>query len=974
MWNRVLTLVFVGVTLLLVLPGSVSAQSTIAGLVVDTTGGIIPGVTVEASSPALIEKVRSATTDGQGRYSIVDLRPGVYTVTFSLGGFSTVRREGIEVASSTNVPINAELQVGSLGETITVSGQTPVVDVQTTARRQVLARDTLDALPTSRNMQQIGSLIPGVKISAPDVGSSNSMNMVGMSGHGVTAKETSFMVDGMDIRSMSSDGSVQYYPNNAMTQEFNYQTSGIGADTSAGGVRLDMIPREGGNTYSAWGYVGGTPNQSWIGDNVSSNPKFQALTPSFTSGDSASFIHEINGAVGGPVKRDRLWFFGSARWQAVDQVVGDTFYAPQPITAANWWRAETWSDGEPGVSDQSILNLSLRMTGQLSQRNKLTALYDRTFKAQWHDMVSGDDPKTSTRVTDPKHLIYYNAQAKFTSTVTNRLLVEAGYSSTLEVRTSENQPGVGQERGTPAWYATAAHQDLLTGRMWKASPSGTRGVYPYRYVFSGHVTYVTGSHTAKVGVQFGTGNERNSNDANADLVQLYRNGVADSVRVFNTPTNANDAMNRDLGVYAQDAWTVKRMTLNAGVRMDHFNSSMMPTTLPAGRFAPIRVFEGQKNLPNWTNFSPRLGIAYDLFGTAKTALKASFGKYMETWGTGFAARYNPMRMANETRTWDDRNNDDIAQDNEIGPSGNVRFGLPIPTRRPDPAGVTRGFNTELTTGFQHQLLPGVSVSGTWFRRRLHNVERQDNVLVSLADYTPVQIVSPLDGAVITAYNLFQSKFGAVDRVDTNSKNSDLRRNTYNGIELGFSGRLPKGGMVFGGWTAERTINVACDNISDPNLLRFCDQSALGMPVTHEFKLAGNYALPLDLQVSAAFMSWVGRQLGVNWSIGRTTRYAANCIAPCTPGALVIPGLTPTSLVVPLIAPGTKFGDRWNQLDLGLRRTFRFGKYSLMADFQVFNALNSAAILNENQTFGSSLGRPTSTLEPRIMRVSTQFRF
>jgi hypothetical protein len=970
MWKRVSLLILFGG---LLLPGSVFAQSTIAGLVTDATGGVVPGVTVEAASPALIEKVRIGVTDAQGRYSIVDLRPGVYSLTFTLPGFSTVRRDGIEVASNVNVPINAEMRVGAVEETITVSGQTPVVDVQTTARRQVLARDTLDALPTSRNFQQIGSLVPGVKMSAPDVGSSNSMNMTTLSGHGVAGKETTYLVDGMDMRSMSSDGTVQYYPNNAMTQEFNYQTSSIGADTQGGGIRLNMIPREGGNRYSFWGYGGGTP-KSWISENVDSNPKFQSLNPPFTSGDSAEFIYEINVALGGPVKRDRLWFFGSTRWQAVDQIVADTFFAPRPINRDNWWRNETWTDGEPGISDQSILNVSLRMTGQITQKNKFTAYYDRTYKAQWHDMVAGDDPDTSTRVTNPKHLLYYNAQAKFTSTVTSRLLVEAGYSSTLEVRTSYFQDGVAFDRGTPGWFATAAHQDINTGRRWKASPSGTRGVYPYRYVYSGHVSYVTGSHAAKAGIQFGTGYEVNTNDSNADLVQLYRNGVADSVRVFNTPTAAHDSMDRDLGIYAQDAWTINRMTLNFGVRMDHLKSSMKATALPPGRFAPFRTFDGVENLPNWYNFSPRLGFAYDLFGNARTALKTSFGRYMETWGTGFAARYNPMRMTNETRTWDDRNNDDIAQDNEIGPTSNARFGLPTQTRRADPD-ITRGYNTELTVGVQHQLIPGLSLNGTWYRRQLHNLERQDNVLVTLADYTPVQIVSPLNGDVITAYNLIASKRDLVDLVDTNSTNSDLRRNTYNGFEFGANGRLPNGGTLFGGWTFERTIDVNCDSTSNPNTFRFCDQSELDIPFRHEFKFAGTYPLPFALQASAALVSWPGAPLGVNWNISRTTRYAASCIAPCTPGALVIPSLTPTSLVVPLVAPGERYNDRWNQLDLGLRRTFRFGAAKqLMVDLQAFNALNSASILGQNQTFGSSLGRPTSTLEGRVVRLTAQYKF
>jgi hypothetical protein len=238
----------------------------------------------------------------------------------------------------------------------------------------------------------------------------------------------------------------------------------------------------------------------------------------------------------------------------------------------------------------------------------------------------------------------------------------------------------------------------------------------------------------------------------------------------------------------------------------------------------------------------------------------------------------------------------------------------------------------------------------------------------------VDIVSPINGEVITVYNLHQAKFGQVDNVDRMSRDSNLRRNTYNGFELGASGRLPNGANVFGGWTGERTIDVNCDSVSNPNSFRFCDQSQLDMPFRHEFKLAGTYPLPYQFSVSAALVSWAGSPLGVNWSIARNTRYAAGCPGPCTPGALVIPGLTPASLVVPLVAPGERYNDRWNQLDLSFRRTITFGSQSVMIDLQAFNALNSAAIRSRNQTYGTSLGRPTATLEGRVIRLTGQYKF
>jgi len=157
----------------LLVPGVAAAQSTIAGLVTDATGAVLPGVTVEASSAALIEKVRTAVTNTDGRYTIVDLRPGTYAVTFTLAGFTTFKREGIDVVANVAVPINAELRVGALQETVTVSGATPVVDIQQAAQRQVLSREALDALPTARSYLSAGAVVPSVKLSRPEIGGIN---------------------------------------------------------------------------------------------------------------------------------------------------------------------------------------------------------------------------------------------------------------------------------------------------------------------------------------------------------------------------------------------------------------------------------------------------------------------------------------------------------------------------------------------------------------------------------------------------------------------------------------------------------------------------------------------------------------------------------------------------------------------------------------------------------------------------------
>jgi len=266
--------------------------------VTDATGAVLPGVTVEASSAALIEKVRTAVTNTDGRYSIVDLRPGTYAVTFTLAGFTTFKREGIDVAANVTVPINAELRVGALQETVTVSGATPVVDIQQAAQRQVLSREALDALPTARSYLSAGAVVPSVKLSRPEIGGINVGQGAYLSARGKSSTDDAVEIDGLDMRNANGN-SQSGYNNFAMVQDVTYQTSSIGADSAGGGVRINMIPREGGNTYKGDFYLAGS-GSSFQSNNITPELKAKGLptpdgleylveaTPSFGSSSIAT--------------------------------------------------------------------------------------------------------------------------------------------------------------------------------------------------------------------------------------------------------------------------------------------------------------------------------------------------------------------------------------------------------------------------------------------------------------------------------------------------------------------------------------------------------------------------------------------------------------------------------------------------------------------------------------------------------------
>jgi hypothetical protein len=663
---------------LLLFPAAGSAQSAFSGIVRDTSGAVLPGVTVEASSPVLIERTRSTVTDDTGRYTIADLRPGTYKLTFTLAGFSILVRDGVELAGNTTSPINADLKVGALEESVTVSGQSPLVDIQNAQRTQVIERDVIDALPTTRNMQSVGSIVPGVKLSRPDVGGSQGMEQTYMRTHGADDRHTSMQVDGMSVNSSMGDGNIQAYNDDALAQQVVFQTSGMPAEVAAGGVRVNLIPKDGGNTVKGGGFFGGTAS-SWQANNLTDDLRARG----FKFRNFVDHVQDFNFNLGGPIKKDRLWFFSTVRHVSVDEGVGNSFYPAD----YNDIQGIEHKAGDPSIQHQFVRDALVRLTYQANQKTKISSYLERIWKHKDPELLSGYNPITASDIRDPHHALYYVGQAKLTSTLTNRLLLEAGYSTNLERLSQRYQAAIEEIAAHPftdAWYRNVTHTGTQSGNVWGAAPGGSTGTYPDRKVISGALSYVTGSHSFKGGAQWSFGVDGNSQVRTGDLVQNYLDAtgkscvegaldscVPNTVTVYNTPARYYEYVNYDLGLYAQDTWTMKRLTVSPGVRFDTFNAESQAGCRLAGRFVPAFCRDKVANQPNWKNASPRLAVVYDLFGNAQTALKVSVSKYMLPWSGGWAKRYDPFTTVTDTRNWRDLNGDDIAQDSEIGASGNA---------------------------------------------------------------------------------------------------------------------------------------------------------------------------------------------------------------------------------------------------------------------------------------------------------------
>jgi Carboxypeptidase regulatory-like domain/TonB-dependent Receptor Plug Domain len=976
----------------MLLPRSALAQNTgIAGVVKDATGAVIPGVTVEASSPALIEKARTAVSDSQGQYKILDLVPGTYAVTFTLSGFNGVKRAGIELTASFTATVNAELRVGAVEETITVSGAAPTVDVQNVIQQTVLRRDTIDAVPTgSRSFSNLAVLIPGTS-SASDVGGTLARNNA-VTIHDTRATETVVLFDGMPVNHGGGVGGAQVGLNfnNGAIQEINIQTGGLGAESELGGLVSNMIPRDGANSFKGVVF-GNYTNHSLQANNLTASLQTSGLT----AVNSVDRIWDFNPGFGGPIAKDTLWFYGSGRYWGTNTLVAGNFFNKTPNTNPPVYT--------PDPSRQATYPLTLgaysgRLTWQPTPRNKITTYYtlERTIYQHYINQTLDDPDVTLTSNWRPD----YMAQARWSSPVTSRLLLEAGWTYVNFDYATSLQPGL--SLNTPYSY-----RELSTGYVWgnyQQDPTGNapgtqaefmgpgaNATHTYNVNFA--ASYVTGSHAAKFGFRFSQSSAHADRLVTGNGVTLQlRNGIPTQLTEYATPLDFNENLKANLGIFGQDQWTIDHLTINAGVRYDYLNAYIPAQTLPAGPLVAQRSFQEIDNVPDWKDISPRLGVSYDLFGNGKTAVKGSVGRYL---GGGalllFTRVADPVSaaVATATRTWNDANHNLIpdcnlanpATNGECGPLSDSGFGGSRLLTSYDNS-VTNGYgarnnNWEVATSVQHELLPGLSLNAAYFRRWYDKFAVTDNLLVAPSDYSPYCITAPNDPRlpngggyqVCGLDDVSRTKFGQSNNLITQASNYGDQREIYNGVDLSANARLPRGIVISGGTSTGRTETSACFVIDSPQQLLYCDVKP---PFQTQLKGFIVYPLPWGgVQTSAAFQSIPGPQITASYtatnaqiapSLGRN-------LASC--GTAAVCNGTAT---VPLIAPGTMYGERLNQLDFRLSKTVKVGRSRIQGMLDVFNVFNASPVLTLNNTFGSAWQRPQSILQGRLLKLGAQIDF
>ena len=1025
------------VVVVLLFPVAAAAQASITGVVKDTSGAVLPGVTAEATSPGPIEKVRSVTTDGSGQYRIVSLPPGTYSVTFTLPGFSIVKREGVELTGTFVATVNADLRVGALEETVTVTGEAPTVDVQSTRREEIISREVLEVIPHSRTAANLTAMIPGIQTVRADIGGSGGTSNGDIGNiHGGRYIDGRSMTNGLSTAHGNGGSGTGNLGNVAGAAESVVTTSGGLAEAETSGVIVNVIPRDGGNRFSGSFLLTGA-NASMQASNYTQELKDRGL------GSPAELlkIYDFNPQGGGPILRDRLWFYLTERQWGNDTSLPGMWFNKNAGDPTKW----TY---EPDLSRQAFTDSKMRthvlnLTWQASPRNKLGLYWSEQYSCE-RCIGGGTSAQLGGTPRSPESLGIFEfspsrvQQMTYSAPVSNRFLVEAGFG------TYNTHWGSGyREGGKMSGETDGTYKELLVqvteqggsipGLIYRGPGTYNRNVIDTRS-WRASASYVTGAHSVKVGyyhARMPSGNRNVTYALRPDFAYRFNNGVPNQISISGTFGNDQGQRNDTwpLGLYAQDIWTRNRLTLQGGIRYDRTTTSHPELRVGGTALIPqeLVILPGESPLGyvRWNDISPRMGMAYDLFGTGKTAVKLNLGKYMEALSSINENALNPLSglSTNTNRAWNDsfygpgdpRTGNYVpdcdfgnrATNGECGPNADQNMGTLIVNRQWDPAYIhgwgVRPYNWEFSVLVNQEIVPRVSVSVGYFRRWFGNWYTTDNLATGSQDFTAYYLTAPLDPRlpggggyqVGPLYDVNPNRFGEINRWSTHSSNYAKQTENWNGFDINVNARVERLTLQGGTSTGKRYADNCELRAALPELGQVQNGlSAAPVPTTINNATPTNpwchYEEPLLTRVAGLASYLIPKadvQVGVTFSsnpgIPPVGRVDASVAANWTvPNAVVRQSLGrdlsggAQNVTVNLVQPGTMFLERLNLLDLRVAKTLRFSRIrtTLMAD--IYNITNSATPINVNETFvpGGQWQTPVFIPTARFVKLGVQVDF
>lgn len=909
---------------------------TLTGRVTDSSGGALPGVTVTLSGPTILGGSASAVTTDVGAYRIPNIPAGTYTLTFELSGFQTTAFEGIRAQIGTTFTVDARLGVGTVQETVTVSGAAPIIETGATDVSFTFTKELMDTIPNARDVWAMVSQAPGMTMGTLNVGGTNTGNQTQFRAHGTDPRQNVFLLNGINVTDNSGSGGSQLYYDVDSFEEVQIEMNSHGAEVQTPGIVLNMVSKSGTNNLHGAGtiYYGNDAVQS---DNVDDALRSRGV-------DRASNLHQYFDTgfdLGGPISADKLWFWGAFRWQDIERFVTGTRNA----------------DGSFPIDRTFLWYPSLKADWLPTQAHRLSGFFNMQQKKRFNSGLSALRPLETT-LNQMNNPISRLLGVRHDWTVSSKAFVSVKANYLMGAFQTRAREGV-DTANTPA-------QLELSTNVWSAAPPSTitsgREIWTVGGTMNYSATGWGGQHDLKVGADLNLMEAPQEFGYPADHRLRFFNNQPLEVMLFG-PGRQNSVV-QSRSAFVQDGWQAGRVTLNVGLRLDSQASYLPAETAPTSRFFTEPVRQPKTgNLISWNTLAPRFGIVYDLRGDSKTLLKGSASRYYWTLWTGQAAQASVAGDRTFRYGWNDLNGDRRFTQNELG----ALLSVDDPATRPIliDSDLKPSLTDEVTAGFAHELMPNLSVSATYMYRKDKNLNWRIHRDISPSDYTGVTGVDPgPDGVRGTADDVGSLVFYEISAAKrTLSPNFITTRpghsQDYRGLELTAHRRMSNRWQAVTSLTVgSQRENYEAGSFQDPQDIDKIHGTRIAASRPYVGKIMGSYVLPRDITVSGFYQFLSGtpyaRTVNSFSAIGRNLNQGNVAVLATERNSESLPTQHLLDLRVGYDLPVQK------------------GNISLVLD--IFNALNKNTVTQITSLSGPAYNRVIDFVPPRILRFGARVRF